>query len=139
MYQETRNPGNGFAGKQKTIFSCLLAFLISFAPSRVLAGDAVAAGYNQDGIWTSVTYYASSNPKGGKDYKSEVEAREAARRDLQKRDVLKPARIEIISSSDATRFVAVGGGPDNSRKDVNEVGRGKTLKEANNKPIERRN
>ncbi len=107
-----------------------------FLAARVLAGDAVAVGYNQDGVWTSVTYYASSRPKGGRDYKTETEAREAAIRDLQKRDVIKGARVEIISSSDATGFVAVGRGTDNSRKDVNVAGRGKTQKEADDNAFE---
>ena len=39
------------------------------------AGDALAIGYNKDGIWTAVTYYSSSTPKGGADYKSEADAR----------------------------------------------------------------
>ena len=77
-----------------------------------------------------MTYYASSKPQGGKDYKTEAEAREAATRDLHKRDVVKEARIEIISSSDATGFVAVARGTDKSGKDANVVGRGKTQKEA---------
>jgi len=93
----------------------------------------VAIGYNADGVWTSVTYYASSKPKGGKDYKTEAEARDAAKRDLQKRDIVKGARVEIISSSDATGFVAVARGADKSGKDANVVGRGQTKKEADDK------
>ena len=115
-------------------------FLIAFsgvvlAPcsSLLLAGDAVAIGYNADGVWTSVTYYASGKPKGGKDYKTEAEAREAATWDLQKRDVVKGARIEILSSSDATGFVAVARGADETGKDSNVVGRGTTQKEADGK------
>ena len=98
--------------------------------SEVLAGDAVAIGYNKDGVWTSVTYYASSKPKGGKDYKTEAEAREAATGDLRRRDVVKGARVEILSSSDVTGFVVVGRGTDQSGKDQNVVGRGKTQREA---------
>jgi hypothetical protein len=101
----------------------------------LLAGDAVAIGYNADGIWTSVTYYASSKPKGGKDYKTESEAREAATRDLHKRDMVQAARVEILSSSDATGFVAVARGAANS-KDVNVVGRGTTQKEADAKAFD---
>jgi len=98
--------------------------------SAALAGDAVAIGYNKDGIWTSVTYYASSKPKGGKDYKTEVEAREEAVRDLRKRGDHQTARAEILSSSDDTGFVAVGRGVDGLGKDANVVGRGKTQREA---------
>jgi hypothetical protein len=100
-----------------------------------MAGDAVAIGYNKDGTWTSVTYYCSSKPIGSKDYKTESEARAEATRDLQKRDVVKGARVEILSSSDATGFVAVARGADKSRKDFNVVGRGKSQKEADDKAL----
>jgi hypothetical protein len=102
----------------------------------LLAGDAVAIGYNADGVWTSVTYYASGKAKGGKDYKTEAEAREAATRDLQKRDVVKGAQIEILSSSDATGFVAVARGTEKTGHDSNVVGRGTTQKEADAKAFE---
>ena len=108
-----------------SVSSCLIA-----ANLRLFAGDAVAIGYNKDGIWTSVTYYSSSNPKGGKDYKIEPEAREEALRDLHKRGDHQTTRFEILSSSDATGFVAVGRGTDKSHKDANVVGRGKSQKEA---------
>ena len=98
--------------------------------SRLIAGDAVAIGYNAEGIWTGVTYYASSKPKGGKDYKTEKEASEEAVRDLQKRSANKAARVEILSSSDATGFVAVARGKEKSGKELNVVGRGKLQKEA---------
>jgi len=98
--------------------------------SLLLAGDAVAVGYNADGIWTSVTYYSSGSPKGARDYKTEAEAREEALRDLRKRGGEGLARSEILSSSDATGYVAVARGIDKSRKDQNVVGRGKTQKEA---------
>jgi hypothetical protein len=118
-----------FAGK--SVFVSLLLWA-----SRVLAGDAVAIGYNKDGVWTSVTYYSSGKPKGGKDYKTEAEAREAATRDLQKRDVVKGAWIEILSSSDMTGFVAVGRGVNAAGKDENVVGRGQTQKEADEKALD---
>jgi hypothetical protein len=95
-----------------------------------LAGDAVAIGYNAEGVWSSVTYYSSGKPKGSADYKAEAEAREAALRDLKKRGGEGLARSEILSSSDATGFVAVGRGADKSKKDQNVVGRGKTQAEA---------
>ena len=107
--------------------SCLiyLAFV-----SAVFAGDAVAIGYNSDGVWTGVTYYTSSKPKGGKDYKTEKEAGEEAVRDLQKRSANKAARVEILSSSNATGFVAVGRGKEKSGKELNVVGRGKSQADA---------
>src|SRR5882762_4035960 len=55
-------------------FSWVPGFLIISilaATSRLFAGDAVAIGYNIEGVWTGLTYYASSKPKGGKDYKTE--------------------------------------------------------------------
>jgi hypothetical protein len=110
--------------------SCLLALC-----SSALAGDAVAIGYNADGIWSSVTYYSSGRAKGGNRYKTEAEAGQEALRDLRKRGGEGLARAEILSSSDATGFVAVGRGTDKSRKDQNVVGRGKTQAEADEKAM----
>jgi hypothetical protein len=98
--------------------------------ARLDAGDAVAVGYNKDGVWTSVTYYSSGKPKGGREYKTEAEARVEALRDLRKRGDHHTARTEILSSSDTTGFVAVGRGADASGKDANVVGRGKSQREA---------
>ena len=128
-------PSAGKARPARTLLSrkslsSIPAFLISFWASGAFAGDAVAIGYNADGIWTSVTYYSSGAPKGGPDYKTEAEARETAMRDLRKRDLVKAARVEILSSSDSTGYVAVGRGTDKSRKDQNVVGRGKSQQEA---------
>src|SRR5258707_439854 len=61
--------------------SSIPAFLIGFWASGVLAGDAVAIGYNADGVWTSVTYYSSGTPKGGNRYKPEPQACQEALRD----------------------------------------------------------
>jgi len=130
MNQENRKTGKYFCLPGANSLSLLAAFIILFWASLGFAGDAVAIGYNANGVWTSVTYYASSKPQGGKDYKTEAEAREAAMRDLQKRDTVKGARVEILSSSDATGFVAVARGTDSSGKDANVVGRGATKREA---------
>ena len=111
-------------------FSWFPGFLIIFWSSWAFAGDAVAIGYNAEGVWTSVTYYSSGKPKGSPRYKSEAEAREEAMRDLRKRDGGNLTRAEILSSSDKTGFVAVGRGTDKSRKDQNVVGRGTTQAEA---------
>src|SRR2546421_6612188 len=111
--------------------SFLISSLIYLAfVSAVFAGDAVAVGYNSEGVWTGLTYYASSKPKGGKDYKTENGAREEAMRDLRKRSSYAASTVSILSSSDSTGFIAVARGKDKSGKDVNVVGRGKTQAEA---------
>jgi hypothetical protein len=140
MNQESRKAGQArflFFTRSVSWFPVFLISLLSFlAPaSRVSAGDAVAIGYNSEGVWTGVTYYASSKLKGGKDYKTEAEAREEATRDLQKRSVNKAARIEILSSSDATGFVAVARGQTKTGKDVNVVGRGATQNQADKEAL----
>ena len=98
--------------------------------SWLRAGDAVAVGYNSEGVWTAVTYYSSSRPKGGKDYKTQKEAEQSAIRDLRRRSQYRAAKESILSSSDLTGFVSVARGATNSRKDVNVVGRGKSQREA---------
>jgi len=109
----------------------LLFSSILLAPcSTLFAGDAVAIGYNKEGVWTGVTYYASSKPKGGKDYKTENGAREEAMQDLRKRSSYAASTVKILSSSDSTGFVAVARGKDKSGKDLNVVGRGKSQAEA---------
>lgn len=77
---------------------------------HVRAGDAVAIGYNADGVWTAVTYYCSSTPKGGADYKDEAAAREAAVRDLQSRAGEGVVKTTIIASSDRTGHFAYARG-----------------------------
>jgi hypothetical protein len=103
--------------------------------SELVAGDAVAVGYNSEGVWTAVTYYSSSTAKGGKDYKTEKEAQELALRDLRKRSEHKIATTSILSSSDSTGFVAVARGKDKSGKDVNVVGRGETQNPADQEAL----
>src|SRR5438270_9234735 len=93
-------------------------------------GDAVAVGFNSDGIWTDVTYYCSSTPKGGKDYKTEKEAQELALRDVRKRSEHETATATILASSDAAGFAAVARGKAKSGKDVNVVGYGTSRREA---------
>jgi hypothetical protein len=137
MNQETENPKNLIrkAGKYCLLFlrdsvSWVPVFLISLWAFQALAGDAVAIGYNTEGVWTSVTYYSSGKPKGSNDYKTEAKAREEALRDLKKRGGDQTARAEILSSSDVTGFVAVARGTDKSGKDHNVVGRGQSRGEA---------
>jgi hypothetical protein len=100
------------------------------------AGDAVAIGYNAEGIWTTVTYYCSSTPKGGRDYKNEKEASETAVRDLRRRSKYSAARTEVLSSSDSTGFVAVARGADAAQTDKTVVGRGKTQAAADNAAVD---
>jgi hypothetical protein len=101
-----------------------------------MAGDAVAIGYNTEGVWTGVTYFCSSKPKGGKDYKTENGAREEAMRDLRRRSTYAASTIKILSSSDSTGFVAVARGHDKDGRDFHGVGRGKSQAEADKKAFD---
>jgi hypothetical protein len=121
-------------GKFLSTLFCVSSLI---APGSWLwAGDAVAIGYNKDGVWTGVTYFSSSKPKGGKDYKTENGAREEAMQDLRKRSSYDASTVKILSSSDSTGFVAVARGKDKSGKDVNVVGRGKSQAEADKKAFD---
>jgi hypothetical protein len=95
----------------------------------------VAIGYNADGVWTAVTYYSSSTPKGGRDYKTSTEAREAALRDLRARTGQNLARASILASSDSTGYAAVARGKAKSGKDLNVVGYGKSQTDADKKAL----
>jgi hypothetical protein len=107
--------------------------------SRIFAGDAVAVGYNSEGIWTAVTYHCSSNPKGGRDYKDSKQAREAALRDLRRRAPEGLAKATILASSDLTGYVAVGRGKAESGAETNVVGYGKSQAEADKKAFAKLN
>jgi hypothetical protein len=115
---------------------CALGVLALCIASRVFAGDAVAVGYNAEGIWTAVTNYCSSTPKGGRDYKTEKEAREIAVRDVRRRSEHRVAKASVLSSSDSTGFVTVARGTDESGKDTIVIGRGKSQTEADNSTLE---
>jgi hypothetical protein len=108
---------------------------VCFALTNLRAGDAVAIGYNADGIWTAVTYYCSSTPQGGKDYKNLAEAREEALRDLRARAGQNLARASILASSDVTGYAAVARGKSKSGKDLNVVGYGKSQSAADEKAL----
>ena len=111
------------------LFSSLLLALATCA----IAGDAVVVGYNQDGIWTAVTYFRSATPKGGKDYRTSEQARESALRDLRRRSQYPATQTSVLSSSDRTGFVAVARGHDQDGRDFHAVGRGKSQSEADRK------
>jgi hypothetical protein len=104
--------------------------------TNALAGDAVAIGYNADGIWTAVTYDRSATPKRGKDYRTSAQAREFALRDVRRRSESLVATTRILSSSDSTGFVAVARGQDKSGRDFHGVGRAKSQAEADKKAFD---
>lgn len=93
--------------------------------AHVQAGDAVVVGYNSDGVWTSWTYYCSSTPKGGRDYKDAEQARAAALRDLHRRKGML-AKTEVLAQSDATGYAACARAKTSAGKDVLVVGKGKS-------------
>jgi hypothetical protein len=108
----------------------LLVFLLSLNGVSTRAGDAVVVGYNAEGAWTTITYYSSSTPKGGKDYKTSAQAREAASRDLRRRGIDQLAKESVLSDSDSTGYVAVARAKTKPGKDVIVVGRGQSQAEA---------
>ena len=116
----------------KTILLLLLACACGGLPITAQAGDAVAIGYNAEGVWTTVTYYCSSTPKGGADYKDEAGAREAAVRDLRQREGKTVATTKVIAASDRTGHFAYARGKKGS-EDVHAVGYGASKKEAEEK------
>lgn len=119
------------APKTSLIVGCSLCFASLFAR----AGDAVAIGYNSKNVWMMVTYYSSSTPKGGHDYKDEAGAREAASLDVHRRAGEGLVKVDVIAASDLTGFVAVARGENKSGNDVTVVGRGKSQAEAEKKAL----
>jgi hypothetical protein len=117
----------------KRALLALICF-VSLIAVRGYAGDAVAIGYNSEGIWTAVTYHCSSTPKGGRDYKDSTESQKAALRDLRIRGG-GLARANVLGASDLTGYVAVARGNTDSRTDVNVVGYGKSQTEADKKAL----
>jgi len=112
-------------------FFVLGSFLLCAVASTAFAGDAVAIGYNYDGVWTAVTYNRSSTPKGGANFHDSTKACAFAVRDLWGRATEYLARTEIIGQSDRTGYVAIAQGKAIERnKDVTAVGRGKSQSEA---------
>lgn len=119
------------APKTSLIIGCSLCFASLFAD----AGDAVAIGYNSENVWMMVTYYSSSTPKGGRDYKDEAGAREAASLDVRRRAGEGLAKVDVIAVSDLTGYAAVVRGENKSGNDVTAVGRGKSQAEAEKKAL----
>src|SRR5262245_49062087 len=111
----------------------LLGTLFFIIAGSTFAGDAIAIGYNYDGVWSAVTYNRSSTPKGGLHYHDSTQACAFAVRDLWSRATDNLARAEIVGQSDKTGYVAVAQGKAIERiKDVTAVGRGKSQTEADN-------
>jgi hypothetical protein len=114
----------------------VLAAISCVVGHPTFAGDAVAIGYNYDGIWTAVTYNRSSTPKGGPHYHNAAQACQFAVRDLWTRATDDLVRTEIVGQSDRTGYVAIGQGKAIERnKDVTAVGRGKSQIEADNNAL----
>src|ERR1700676_4848559 len=103
--------------KTSLIVGCSLCFSSLFGR----AGDAVAVGYNSKNVWMMVTYYSSSTPKGGRDYKDEAGAREAASLDVRRRAGEGLTKVDVISASDSTGYTAVARGENKSGSDVTAV------------------
>ena len=97
------------------------------------AGDAVAIGFNDKGIWTAVYYYCSGTAKGGADYKDAAGAREAALKNLKARAGEQQATSKIIASSDKTghfSVVSARASTAEDAKDIFVVGYGQSRAEA---------
>jgi hypothetical protein len=115
----------------------ILGSLFCLIAHQVSAGDAIAMAYNQDGVWTAVTYNRSSTPKGGPHYRMAAEACAFALRDLRARANEDLASTKIIGESDRTGYVTVARGKaENANKDVTAIGRGKSQAEADAKALE---
>jgi hypothetical protein len=117
----------------KGIVLLVLCFVIA---RPTFAGDAIAIGYNYDGVWTAVTYNRSSTPKGGAHYHDAFKACEFALRDLRARASEDLVKAEIVGQSDRTGYVAVARGTAISRDTaVTVVGRGKSQAEADSSAL----
>lgn len=85
------------------------------------AGDAVAIGYNDKGIWTAINYYCSGTPKGGSDYQDAAGARDAAMKDLKKRAGRDQATSKIIASSDKTGHFSVASARASTAREAKDI------------------
>ena len=115
----------------------IVGALLCLIARQTSAGDAIAIGYNCDGVWTAVTYNRSSTPKGGLHYRESAQACIFAVRDLRVRASDDLARTAIVGKSDRTGYVAVARGKaTNANKDVTAIGRGISQAEADEKALE---
>jgi hypothetical protein len=121
----------------KLIIAGALFFLIAH---QAPAGDAIAIGYDDNGVWTAVTYNRSSTPKGGPHYREALQACTFALRDLQVRASDDLVRTKIIGQSDRTGYVAIARGRAiKTNKDVTTIGRGKSQTEADQNGLDKLN
>jgi hypothetical protein len=86
-------------------------------------------------VWTAVTYYCSSTPKGGRDYKNKLQARGEALGDLKRRASAQMVRSSVLAESDLTSYVAVARGKTEGGIDVTVAGYGQSQKEADEKAL----
>jgi hypothetical protein len=118
----------------------IVAALFCLIAHQTSAGDAIAIGYNNDGVWTAVTYNRSSTPKGGPHYQDAVQACTFALRDLRVRASDDLVRTKIIGQSDLTGYVAIARGRAiKTNKDVTTIGRGRSQTEADQNALEKLN
>jgi hypothetical protein len=118
----------------------LFGIVICLVARPVLAGDAIAIGYNYDGVWIAVTYNRSSTLKGGPHYRESAQACIFAMRDLRVRASDDLVRTKVIGQSDATGYVAVARGRAEKRnKDVTVIGRGNSQTEADENALQKLN
>jgi len=118
----------------------ILGSLFCLVAHQVLAGDAIAIGYNYDGVWTAVTYNRSSTPKGGVHYREATRACTFALRDLRVRAGDDLVRTKIIGQSDRTGYVAIARGrAEKVNKDVTAIGRGESQEEADENVLQKLN
>jgi hypothetical protein len=121
----------------KRIIPALLLCLIGRQAS---AGDAIAMGYDYDGVWTAVTYFRSSTPKDGHHYWNAAQACIFAVRDLSIRTPENLVRTKIIGQSDRTGYVTVAhGAVADANQGVTAVGRGKSQNEADENALKQLN
>ena len=116
-------------------FALLFTLGLASAVPSLSAGDAVVIGYNPDGVWTAVTYYRSSTPKGGADYKDVASARAEAMTDLRKRAGENMVMSKILAESDRTGYVAVARAANKSAKDITVVAHADSQDEADQKAL----
>jgi translation initiation factor 1 (eIF-1/SUI1) len=119
----------------RTLRAVLLLLCLVGLSNAVRAGDAVVVGYNPDGMWTAITYYRSSTPKGGHDYKDIAGAREEALRDLRKRAGENMVMSKVLADSDSTGYVAVARAEKSGGKDVTVVAHADSQDEADKKAL----
>lgn len=122
------------------IKAIILGMLSGLVAHQALAGDAVATGYNSEGVWTAVTYSRSSTPKGGPHYREAAQACILAERDLRLRTSEGLARTKILDQSNRTGYVAVARGKSpRANVGLTVIGRGQSQAEADQSALQKLN